>query len=159
DAPVHAVAGDETGVAALDGGQEAVAVELDLVDPLVAFGRGGDERGELRLEGARERRPPRPGELARDDRPDAFGARLQDVFLRLRPRDGILPLAQEPLLLLPVVGLLEADEGPASLELRPLEPEAQLAPAVRVDRISFRGPDAAVPEQDCSGAVFPLRNG
>ena len=45
--PIEAGAGQQPDLAALDPGAGAIAVELDLVEPGIAFGRVAHEGGEL----------------------------------------------------------------------------------------------------------------
>ena len=55
--PVEAGAGDQPGRAALDPGERAIAVELDLVQPVGARGRRARRRGELGAQLGRQRAP------------------------------------------------------------------------------------------------------
>src|SRR5262249_59403791 len=61
--PVQPLTSEQADLAAVDARQEPVAVELDLVEPGVAFGRRVDERGELHLRCFGEGRAARPGNV------------------------------------------------------------------------------------------------
>ena len=54
--PVEAAAREKPGLAVVDDGNGAIAVELDLVQPFLALRRLVDRGRELRLEGFRQRR-------------------------------------------------------------------------------------------------------
>ena len=55
--PVEAMPRDELDVAAVEVGQQPIAVELDLVQPIIASGHDGGDRGKLWLDGTEHRCP------------------------------------------------------------------------------------------------------
>src|SRR5262245_22377533 len=77
--PIPLVAAPERGVAPVDSTEDAVAVELHLVEPLVPLGRGVDEGSQLELDesrqagwaAARDRGARRPVGVAAPPRPRA----------------------------------------------------------------------------------------
>jgi hypothetical protein len=165
---------------------DAIAVELDLVQPLAAGGRSVDERRELELDAAREGGATRSGDgrriagrrdrgsvaLTAPARPHAIaGARdlvevaagedarrlaLGDV---VAPRFRVAALDQEPVRA-PAVARLppHPHQMPAAAQLVAREPERQIALRERRVRIVERLPRAAIPHEHRAAAVLALRD-
>src|SRR5207244_682013 len=83
--PVLAVPADERDRPPVDAAADAVAVELELVQPVVAFGRRVDERRELRREYPGERDVARAGAGARHIAQHSAGGRSAGAGLALPP--------------------------------------------------------------------------
>src|SRR5690606_13276223 len=94
--PVLAIAAEEPHPPALDAGDQAITVELDLVKPSVAGGRRARARRELRLESPRHRTRPRaPQRRDVERRPQRVRATASEALegvVRQRSRPGSAPV-------------------------------------------------------------------
>src|SRR6185503_15830642 len=139
--PVVGAPGAQADVGAVDPAEHAIAVELDLVEPLLAVRSPIDERGELGLGILRHRRP--PSRTASNRLPDRVAIGLPDSRRTLDPEHALRPRLREVLRAGRVVLLLDeepvllvhADEIPRAAELHSVEPELEMALAVAVLRI------------------------
>src|SRR6185436_13619706 len=125
-------------LAVVDAAQHAVAVVLDLVEPVVALGSGFHQRGELWRN--KKRHSCRPG---------------------FRPfyRFFLLRFDQEPvvLALLPFLRP-HAHQVPGAMQPLALQYESHVPLAVAGARIALRPPHALVPDLHLARAVVPFRN-
>ena len=178
--PVQARSGDQPHLAAIDARDRAIAVELDLVQPLLALGHPGRLRGQLRPELLRQRRFPgtlerrgldrlalsrRPGRRLRLGKlldpaaaDHALGPLLQNRGIGSGPGERIALLDQQPVVAALALLGLEAHEGPATAELLAVEAELEAALAVALLRVAHRDPGAPVPHDHPPGAVLTLRD-
>ncbi len=180
--PVLAGPGQQADRAGLEARERPVAVELDLVQPLVAFGHArarGRELGphglrQRRLERARQRRWPEPPGLARGGRrrparrlgreqlldPAAAQHALRPLIKQLvavtRARVRVALFDQEPVVAALAVLGLEPDQHPAAAELFAHQPELEGALPVFGLRVADRDPAAPVPDDHGAGAVLAL---
>ena len=173
--PVEPAPGDQPRRPALDMRHRPVAVELDLVQPVVALRRRVDRARELRLHALRQRRPHRPRQRPRPqphrprtrrlryhqllDAPAALHALRpchQDVRLRIRRLVALLEEQPRRLLL---AGLrLQPRQHPAAVELLARQPELE-RPAIEIGlRIAHRRPGAGIPDDHRPAAVLALRD-
>ena len=130
------IAGQQLDAATLDAEQDAVAVELDLVHPLVAgrrLGRPGWRAG------GRPTRAASSGLRPGGARPGAAG------HVSLLDQQPVLPLAHP-------------HQRPAAAQPAPVQGELQRALAIAGARIADRLPPAPVPDGDRARAVVPLGN-
>ena len=184
--PVALVPAHQPHLPILETGEDAVAVELQLVQPLLARRRLGGDRRKLgrdelrqaatprsRLVLGGEHRPvflaaaalrmpdaiPRRGDLlhAPPGR-DAFRAGLGDAELLRRPRLGVAVLDQQPALpRVPSLPLvIDPDERPAPLQLLAVERELEAAGVIALVRVFLRLPRPAVPQEHRAPAVLAL---
>src|SRR6266513_187455 len=150
--PVLPRAREQPHLAAGQTRQQAIAVVLDLVDPVAVHRRRADQCGELRRD--------EPGEpafrRARGRRRLALHAlrRFQrDLGLVPAARVLVAPLDEQPLLV-PHTG-----KRPRAVQLLAFEPETQSTLPQRRFRIAVPGdPQAAIPQQHFSGAILLLGN-
>src|SRR5690606_14342526 len=159
-------------------------VELDLVQPFLARRRrrlqGGEgrrdeagERGLLRLFRNRQarrfrafdlprlRRPPRRLTLHLLDRPAGLHRLwplFQDVRIIFTPREFVVALDEEPIVLLLARLSRHAHEMPASAQLLPVDLEIEMPLAISLLRVSDRRPSTSIPEDDGPAAVLSLRD-
>src|SRR5260221_8782125 len=186
--PVETVAGEQGRLAARQPRQDAIAVELDLVQPVVAARRVIDQRRQLRLGRARQRRLARPrqpfqqrrrlgcGPLAAARIPYPVGMRrdrrhvaaagdaervlVDDSGAAARLGELILLLDQQPVLAFLARGSpAHADERPFALQLLAVEGEFERALAIGgFGVLVVRLPGAVIPEQHRAAAILTPRN-
>ncbi len=173
--PVEAAPGDETRLTAIDEGDRPVTIELDLVQPSVAFGRRFGPRGELRGNAFRHRGPRRPGQAPRRQlrrlcrrlwRSTRSSMRRPVFTLSGRVREnvgggargGIALLEQQPVLGLLARLRLESGQHPAAVQLLAGEPELQGAGGEALVDVVHRRPDAGIPDDHRPAAIFALRD-
>ena len=159
--PVLTAAREEPHVAAVDAREHAVAVVLDLVEPLLAGRRRSGKGRELRRDECgqpgrlRAPRARRRGDLRRTLH--ALRRCYRDVRLAPGARARIARLDQQPVApgLVPATG---AHEPPPAVELLAVEPEREPALRERARCILVGGPRALVPQHDLAGTVLPGGN-
>ena len=180
--PVVAAPCDEPHLALVDAAHHAIAVELDLAQPVVADRDGLRQGGELRrhalghgrfdgtgervVEHRRVNGTKRGGAAVRTSalgqQPErlgdhAVGQRRDDVVLRQRPRPLVLLLEQKPRVL-PITGLANAHQLPQAGQLFAVQPKDELALLHALARVADRFPRAAIPDDDVAGAVLLRRD-
>ena len=186
--PIEPIAGLQRRAPVCEPGEDAIAVELDLVQPVVALRRRGCGTRELHRDLGRWARAPRPRQRRDVDLglwwrhlavlavPDAIGGagdrrdvapagdagrrRLGHRGAAARPCFGIALLDEEPVLTLLRRRLAaHPHEGPSAVQLLALEGEFHRAAAVRCRGVALLGaPGAAVPQHDGAAAVLTLRD-
>ena len=155
--PVVAAARKQLRGAVLDSAEDAIAVELRLVEPACAFGRFRDQRCELGRRRLRQRTAVSARDLTEVQRRAAFA--LGGSRARGRLRAAIAALDQQPILrALALVALRHAHERPAPLEPTSVELEIELAVLEPLLRVAERSPVALIPDQHAARAVFAFRD-
>src|SRR5690606_37865564 len=184
--PLQRVSRPQTHLALLDGGEDAVAIPLDLVQPLLALRRGLAQACQLRLEwtggriggartiqcqcallpilAARAWRRYGGQALARGLATASALAVLgrwrrdlgEQVVCLERPRPRILVLEQQPLRL--PRRLARAHQVPAALEAVAEQLETQVALGQLLLRIAGGGPDAMVEARHVAAAILAPGN-
>src|SRR5690606_19966784 len=174
--PVVAIAGIQPRLAIFQAGQDAIAVVLDLVQPVAAARRTVDQGGELRLEflgqvgGLAGYAVPRVvGRFflrvvagrrclcpALAQRHDAVGHFVHHRELAFAARLAIAVLDQQPGGLFLGFAALHAYQGPAPAQLGAVQVELQVPVAVTLAGVAYRHPDALVPYDDLARAILAL---
>src|SRR5262249_43132402 len=144
--PVLPAANEHARAPALDPAERAVAVVLDLVQPLVARRWGIGDDGELPADALRQR-------TARG-RGDALGPLDHDVARGRPPRLDVALLQQQPVLASLPRPAAHPRQGPAAAQLVPVERELELAAPVPLVRIADGMPSAAIPQHDLACPVL-----